>query len=590
MAAIATPAKPRLPASIVTKLNDPRDEIRLVKLLPGKGGDTIDCRYTIASLNNRPQYQTVSYVWGDATKTREIRLDGVECDISENLFAALSHIRLQGDAIVLWTDALCINQMDDIEKTHQVNIMHRIYQNCSNCFIWLGEITVNGDCGEFAIHAAKGAFDALQTIAGLLDDHLPPSLTSHEDRIQAGQGLEAMMQASWWSRIWTVQEACLPPQATILWGPLRLHWEVVDRAADNMLRGHWPSSISLWEIFPGGNTNPFTPAVVSLRSAREWVTDDVDLIDRIWRFHYRQATDSRDKIYGIMALMGNRALPSVPSCDYTLDAATLFKRVTLDLLREEHGLKPLIGWRGERRMTPGLPTWAFDLERPTSGRDMTARVWTHSHFLLQFTADRGLPMLDLDNLTSEDESLLYVDGFYVDRVAARGESFLEEDEAHGVTLTDLELNIEKWRQMVNDFTRTKLANHNVRGGLYEAAATGMRDAFDDLVGGGLLSDDMDLIEGVDPRIVWKREMCKIQAFFITESGYIGLGPPTIEVGDEVWVLSGGRTPFVLRACDDSAPVGESDQYQFVGDTYVYGIMWGEAVVGREDKHRTVTMQ
>lgn len=35
-------------------------------------------------------------------------------------------------------------------------------------------------------------------------------------------------------------------------------------------------------------------------------------------------------------------------------------------------------------------------------------------------------------------------------------------------------------------------------------------------------------------------------FFITEQGYMGLGPKELEPGDEVAVLVGGHTPFVLR--------------------------------------------
>lgn len=136
--------------------------------------------------------------------------------------------------------------------------------------------------------------------------------------------------------------------------------------------------------------------------------------------------------------------------------------------------------------------------------------------------------------------------------------------------------------------------------------------------------------------------------YITKRGYLGLGPMSLKEGDEVWVLAGSRVPFVLRrkSNDDgpdniqkqqavpsgeataegshSAPGSESATsneatardkrpvyravedhqqqqdnegnirhghtedsrpiYQLIGDSYVHGIMQGEAVEGvqRED--------
>ena len=68
---------------------------------------------------------------------------------------------------------------------------------------------------------------------------------------------------------------------------------------------------------------------------------------------------------------------------------------------------------------------------------------------------------------------------------------------------------------------------------------------------------------------------------ITENGYIGLVPQTAKVGDQVVVLHGGPTPFVLRLAEgyETAPgVGrESWRWQLVGEAYVHGIMDGEVM-------------
>lgn len=58
-------------------------------------------------------------------------------------------------------------------------------------------------------------------------------------------------------------------------------------------------------------------------------------------------------------------------------------------------------------------------------------------------------------------------------------------------------------------------------------------------------------------------------FFITPSGYIGLGPRTMQVSDTVAILYGCRWPVILRS--------QGDHYTIRGICYVYGIMDGEKV-------------
>ena len=59
-----------------------------------------------------------------------------------------------------------------------------------------------------------------------------------------------------------------------------------------------------------------------------------------------------------------------------------------------------------------------------------------------------------------------------------------------------------------------------------------------------------------------------RSFITTKLGYMGLAPARSQIGDVVCVIKGGKVPFVLR----ESPGG---LYQFVGETYVHGIMDGE---------------
>jgi hypothetical protein len=58
--------------------------------------------------------------------------------IGENLGLAIRHLRSESRSVQIWADALCINQVDDEEKSNQVQLMYSIYQSASFVLIWLG--------------------------------------------------------------------------------------------------------------------------------------------------------------------------------------------------------------------------------------------------------------------------------------------------------------------------------------------------------------------------------------------------------------------------------------------------------------------
>jgi hypothetical protein len=54
----------------------------------------------------------------------------------------------------------------------------------------------------------------------------------------------------------------------------------------------------------------------------------------------------------------------------------------------------------------------------------------------------------------------------------------------------------------------------------------------------------------------------------------------MQVGDEVWIVHGGRMPLIFCSDEESyrPPNSEANQkcHKFVGDSYIYSIMDGEA--------------
>ncbi|CAM6000725.1 unnamed protein product [Sphagnum balticum] len=127
-----------------------RKEIRLLELLPGEREDKVRVRLRHASLDAEPRYDALSYMWGDPSVTRSIQLDDSnKFQVTVNLENALRDLRLIDRSMILWVNAVCINQGDIEERNHQVQLMQAIYQGASVVRAWL-DIEIDPECPAFA--------------------------------------------------------------------------------------------------------------------------------------------------------------------------------------------------------------------------------------------------------------------------------------------------------------------------------------------------------------------------------------------------------------------------------------------------------
>ncbi|KAL9611046.1 MAG: hypothetical protein Q9167_004293 [Letrouitia subvulpina] len=78
---------------------------------------------------------------------------------------------------------------------------------------------------------------------------------------------------------------------------------------------------------------------------------------------------------------------------------------------------------------------------------------------------------------------------------------------------------------------------------------------------------------VERYIISTRSFSYHRRVYLTQNGFIGIGPRMMRPGDEVCVLFGGRAPFVLRRMQD--------HHILLGDTYVHdeNLMWGKLTEG-----------
>lgn len=116
--------------------------IRLIRLLPSTiPSSTIECQLYEVSLDSKPAYEALSYVWGKSGLRYRIKCGMKEIAITYNCEAALRHLRRKRRVKVLWVDSICIDQSSVQEKNVQVPLMGEIYGSASCVLSWLGQGT-----------------------------------------------------------------------------------------------------------------------------------------------------------------------------------------------------------------------------------------------------------------------------------------------------------------------------------------------------------------------------------------------------------------------------------------------------------------
>jgi hypothetical protein len=79
---------------------------RILELLPGAEPDPIRCYLRVATWDDHPQYETISYAWGDPNIQETVLCNDGVIRITKNLHTALTHFRYKERGRFLWADAL----------------------------------------------------------------------------------------------------------------------------------------------------------------------------------------------------------------------------------------------------------------------------------------------------------------------------------------------------------------------------------------------------------------------------------------------------------------------------------------------------
>ncbi len=130
------------------RLDPAKNNIRLLLLDRRRPRHILRCYLAVYSLNEWClPYRALSYAWGDPNATTSISVNGHGISVTRALGSALRHIQDDSSerdkegsgVIVIWADAICINQTSIEEKNHQVSLMFSVYEKASGVIAWLGD-------------------------------------------------------------------------------------------------------------------------------------------------------------------------------------------------------------------------------------------------------------------------------------------------------------------------------------------------------------------------------------------------------------------------------------------------------------------
>lgn len=595
-----------------------------IRLLSLRTTDGSSSTLKTINLNKAPPYFALSYAWGVQTRDVPLKVNGQMLSVSSSLADAIRRLQelavddsaLDNRVQWVWIDKICINQDDLSERSKQVQMMNSIYSQAIRTLIWLGPDCDACSAAWRLIDQIYGVFRRESPRARFAAD-IPFRLYSDQNHAASGlpgwdhelwRHLRRLFELPWFTRTWIIQEVALSRDDPILLhGQHGYPWHRLGWASSWLRRSGY---LRLAQI-PNRMQNVDTISNIR-RSGACWRLDAL-LVTTSIKCH---ATDQRDKVYGLLGLAAENQDPPY-TCEalrpnYELDVGEVYTKVARFLLRESKSLSVLTRASGvsgdvsraqRKHQSELLPSWVPNwCDYSVVEREVAKSLSWLSHpgtadavtlgFPEHYNASAGLPVKLFE---SSSPSVLRLSGLKADAVVsaiqfgdklqsfggcARGPPLLQLWKAalpfrpEGRALTDWIASWVKATTAEQHLLGGRTAEQNVRDGsaylhnlLSSSEYRQSYPAGDQAIMGPL----SELSMGGDPEIyaALAGNFCLNRKFVVTREGRMGIGPTGTQPGDLISVIFGGGVPYILRM--------QESGFLFVGESYVHGLMGGEAV-------------
>ena len=530
-------------------------------------------KFIVAKLADTPSYEALSYAWGEPVFDDNIELPEGVFPITSHLGLALRHLRRKSGRRRLWVDAICIDQSyGSTEKGPQVSLMASIYRNTEECLVWLGTSSLTSDISidllaQLARTSSNHGF-GLETIPQTFarPGRLPHDLVAALDKLArttAGklsqltmnEHLSCFFGQSWFQRLWIVQEMALPLKLTLQNGEKKL--DGLEFLLGTLVLNYLSKQDSYFRQMDPSNLR--TAANLCLvRLVTQNIEDpclEPGILELVAKNSERICREPKDRIYALLGIQSSRdIIPITPNYDASDEDA--FRQFAIDHLLG--GDLRCLCYAGLVRHTckkRALPTWVPDW----TCNDTRIRVRIGHSFGISYEACRmGKKDIAFDE---KDAAVIRIRGVLLDVVN------MDSSPGAGDGMA-------QWMRRLICIER-----HLSPCKISQCAMLPSQET---------VTQVLELVEAVGHG----------RSLFTTKSGYIGLGPVSLEPGDAIVFFHGAETPFLLRkVCLDkgkgNAPSCTADdgsrsaeRWQLVGDCYLHGFMNNEIL--RPDykgKHR-----
>lgn len=270
--------------------------------------------------SNTPPYEAVSYAWGPGDRTHTISVNGTDFAITKNLYALLHHLVPDGDPTIvqprsLWIDAICIDQYNPHEQSHQVRQMRDIYASASRVIFYLGDPTADTNL----VMTALGALDQRindfgrqhvdELLLGIIWDEVQAELRERFSVVAERQrnGLHDLLQRSWFKRVWIIHEAGNAKEGVVQCGARTVPCETFVLAP------------GLLKVEVETRRRDILEAMPTTQRATSWLGEgrksERDLYRLLQKFRNAEATLDRDRIYALLGLCDETRRPQL-TVDY----------------------------------------------------------------------------------------------------------------------------------------------------------------------------------------------------------------------------------------------------------------------------------